>query len=806
MKLLNLIKQRKLTAQIIENLSETEINYINSETEINSSPLFVAISKLNKKIIKKFFEHQKINLNIIANKKISLLNYAIDKNDFEVVELLINNERFKLLNFEFNYPLIQAFKTKNKDILKLLLNMKNIDLNIVDEENNSVLILVFDIDNKKYELTKLILENKNFIMINHRRDKDSFSALHLAAMHNKVDLMKLLITYGADINIKNINGGSLLHTAIGYQNVKTVEFLVEQGIDVNAKIQFGVTAINLAAYTENIEIISLLLKNPDLDANNVEQYHGLNAIQYLLKNDKESAARKIAQFIVNQELLQKKSQSNSSSNNLEIQYQINHILLKNKLIVLNYDFLIKPEAKKIFSNINNSNLHDHSDYVNKYITNYENLLNNKTIKIDQNNLDFLKSLKSYFKEVLLNINHLKYEDDLLKRRIDKSFNKKLELVKEFRQEYFKNETEKNLQPSQPVNFVDTYEDDILEEKRNFLKKEKQTPKFQQPKKLNIVAKKVVPTIKPVSNIKIKSKKLSLTPEQPNLLEIETWEKQIKKQNAPSKGSFAQSKSPISLIKNFPNFQESLINLNSIEFNETIQWWNNIIINADEDVINDLEIEIINKINAYDKKDRLLTVTEFEILQKIRKQNLEQEDIFPIIILHRNDIQDHEKGRPAISLQKMSITNQELVIPGTTRKIEYYDFYQYSLNGIETYFYLKNIILIDQKFNHGLWGKQDNIKLNQKDIKELLEKIDEFYNQKTKFSVTDQKICGSGISETGIREIGIREGAIPKKIKNQINSFEQMDEIETKVFKNDLEDDMKKLKIQCEELKVKKQTN
>ncbi len=46
-------------------------------------------------------------------------------------------------------------------------------------------------------------------------------------------LVKLLVKYGANVNLSNSNGTYPLHLAISRQNRAICEFLLEQGADVN---------------------------------------------------------------------------------------------------------------------------------------------------------------------------------------------------------------------------------------------------------------------------------------------------------------------------------------------------------------------------------------------------------------------------------------------------------------------------------------------------------------------------------------------------------------------------------------------
>ncbi|HEY1172403.1 MAG TPA: acyltransferase family protein [Verrucomicrobiae bacterium] len=68
------------------------------------------------------------------------------------------------------------------------------------------------------------------------------SALSAATMHNRLEVMKLLIQKGADVNLKNRDGGSSLHIASLLGRHDAVKLLLEKGADRNQKNHHGQTA------------------------------------------------------------------------------------------------------------------------------------------------------------------------------------------------------------------------------------------------------------------------------------------------------------------------------------------------------------------------------------------------------------------------------------------------------------------------------------------------------------------------------------------------------------------------------------
>ena len=91
------------------------------------------------------------------------------------------------------------------------------------------------------------------------KDKDGRISLHMAS--NK-EITGLLIAAGADVNAKNDNGRTPLHNAAGIKYFKeVVEVLIANGADVNAKKDDGYTPLHLSAHVDTKEIAELLLAN-----------------------------------------------------------------------------------------------------------------------------------------------------------------------------------------------------------------------------------------------------------------------------------------------------------------------------------------------------------------------------------------------------------------------------------------------------------------------------------------------------------------------------------------------------------------
>jgi ankyrin repeat protein len=104
------------------------------------------------------------------------------------------------------------------------------------------------------------------------RDKFGNTALHLAALHNKVAIADLLLDNGADVNARNtdatrvprIEGAGetpLTLALLSYEHKEMVELLLTHGADANVMLSHGDTPLHRAVERDLPYDVELLLAN-----------------------------------------------------------------------------------------------------------------------------------------------------------------------------------------------------------------------------------------------------------------------------------------------------------------------------------------------------------------------------------------------------------------------------------------------------------------------------------------------------------------------------------------------------------------
>ncbi|KAJ1213239.1 hypothetical protein NDU88_000877 [Pleurodeles waltl] len=109
-----------------------------------------------------------------------------------------------------------------------------------------------------------------------KADKYGFTAVHLAALHGRLQSLQLLVRdYKADVNQRSVAGWRPIHLALskkgGPRALECVKYLIEQGADVNVKTDSKVTPLHQAANEGLLDCI-VVLAEAGADTHAVDAY------------------------------------------------------------------------------------------------------------------------------------------------------------------------------------------------------------------------------------------------------------------------------------------------------------------------------------------------------------------------------------------------------------------------------------------------------------------------------------------------------------------------------------------------------
>jgi uncharacterized protein len=118
------------------------------------------------------------------------------------------------------------------------------------------------------------------------------SAIGMAAFFSEVKVVRLLVSYGADLSQRDKLGQTPLHNAAkaGLKRSLTItEVLLTHGADINAVCHEGWTPLMTAVSRQNVELVKLLMeRGADSTMRNSE---GKRAVDLIIPGKNEAALR-----------------------------------------------------------------------------------------------------------------------------------------------------------------------------------------------------------------------------------------------------------------------------------------------------------------------------------------------------------------------------------------------------------------------------------------------------------------------------------------------------------------------------------
>jgi ankyrin repeat protein len=136
--------------------------------------------------------------------------------------------------------------------------------------------------NNEFQFISEAIQNNANI---HKCNNSGISPIHFAASTTNIELIQLLITNKADVNMKMQNEGqnTPLHIAAISGNSETIELLLKHGAEINSIDAWGWTPLMLAISEEKTKNVQTLLKfNASCTQKNDE---GLNSLHLATKTE-----------------------------------------------------------------------------------------------------------------------------------------------------------------------------------------------------------------------------------------------------------------------------------------------------------------------------------------------------------------------------------------------------------------------------------------------------------------------------------------------------------------------------------------
>jgi hypothetical protein len=113
---------------------------------------------------------------------------------------------------------------------------------------------------------KRLLSIRN-INVNMKDDMFGRTPLHSAVLNGHIEITRLLLQNGADVNAKNIHGSTPLHCSAKYGHVDILHLLVENGANLEAQAYNDWRPLHNAASEGHLHIIQELISRYHVDIN-----------------------------------------------------------------------------------------------------------------------------------------------------------------------------------------------------------------------------------------------------------------------------------------------------------------------------------------------------------------------------------------------------------------------------------------------------------------------------------------------------------------------------------------------------------
>jgi len=158
---------------------------------------------------------------------------------------------------DFSYSLIYAVHEGRLERVRELIGSYGLSYSQAWAEGYRLLLVA--VQNKYTEVAKLLLTNGS--KVNSEVSLPANTPLHFAVKNVDIEIVKMLLDRGADVDAINPSSVTPLHIAVGSKKVEIVELLLNHGACVNARDCNSSTPLLLAAKDGSEEIVKLLLKH-----------------------------------------------------------------------------------------------------------------------------------------------------------------------------------------------------------------------------------------------------------------------------------------------------------------------------------------------------------------------------------------------------------------------------------------------------------------------------------------------------------------------------------------------------------------
>ena len=173
-------------------------------------------------------------------------------------------------------------------VVRELLSVPDIDVNLA--QTNGITPLYAAVQNGHLEIVRLLMEMRDINPALGSLD-GGIAPLTMAAHKGRVAIAELLLSFRTvNINIRQYDGATALFAAVQSNSTEIVKLLISNGADVNIPLTNGTTPLCRAAAQDNVEIVDHLLQVPGIRVNQTDDERG-TALYFACQVGRVEAAR-----------------------------------------------------------------------------------------------------------------------------------------------------------------------------------------------------------------------------------------------------------------------------------------------------------------------------------------------------------------------------------------------------------------------------------------------------------------------------------------------------------------------------------